>query len=149
MINKDKILRHLLYMTNNMPNKQEDLYKWNRWLGYIQGQVVVLGLTSLGDCIEVNRGSVESGLLKCRISVSDELKKMYKLNKNDDINYLALKWEDDSDDVIDNHIDDESCECSICKIKNTLYESSPEKFRWICTCNDNDSLMCVLHTPMG
>jgi hypothetical protein len=63
---KEKALAHLLWMCHNMPNKEDNPFKWNRWLGYIQGQLVLLELISLSACKDLNKQSLyESGFKTC------------------------------------------------------------------------------------
>lgn len=43
---------HLLWMLENMP---DDAYKYNRWLGFIQGCLATLGLRTIQQMREDNR----------------------------------------------------------------------------------------------
>lgn len=50
-----KTRNHLKWMINEMKTKEFSQGKFNRWLGYIQGVMVVQGLTSLNKERERNR----------------------------------------------------------------------------------------------
>ncbi len=60
-MNEELLLAHLLWMCSNMPDKKEKEMKWNRWLGYMQGQCVALGIMTLDYCKQSNKSSLDYG----------------------------------------------------------------------------------------
>ena len=63
---EEELLEHIVYMLGHMPDRLDNPYKWNRWLGYIQGQLVALELTSLQSCKAANKVSLMYGLEMCK-----------------------------------------------------------------------------------
>ena len=67
-------------MCINMPVKEDDPHKWNRWLGFIQGQLVALNLTSIRACKEENKSSLKSAFNYSRSIIDEELKRIHGLD---------------------------------------------------------------------
>ena len=68
----DQVLSHLLWMCANMPNREDNPYKWNRWLGFIQGCCVSYGLANIETMKNANKISLDSGLQYCKYMFENE-----------------------------------------------------------------------------
>lgn len=76
---EDMSLRHLLWMCHNMPHKEDNPYKWNRWLGFIQGQMVAMRLMTIKQCKEANKRTLMFGRDECWRAIVVELRNIHAL----------------------------------------------------------------------
>ncbi len=69
-------LDHLLYMTNNMPIKEDNPFKWNRWLGFIQGAMWDMDIFTIDELKFYNKNGLQSALDKLNHKIRMEIAKM-------------------------------------------------------------------------
>ncbi len=76
---EDMQLRHLLWMYYNMPQREDNPFKWNRWLGFIQGALWALRLLTITQCKDENKKSLNNGWEKCFGPIANELSAIHNL----------------------------------------------------------------------
>lgn len=57
-----QVKKHLKGMILRMPNREDNPFKWNRWLGFMQGVVWMLGKRSIDELKQANKESLNAGL---------------------------------------------------------------------------------------
>ena len=61
-MDRKTLYRHVLWMLKNMPNKEDNPFKWNRWLGFLQGICFMDDLLSIKELKFLNKQGLNSAL---------------------------------------------------------------------------------------
>jgi len=85
-MNEKTLIRHLIWMCRNMPNREDNPYKWNRWLGFVQGGCVSLGMASIEQFMAVNKRSLNEGLTFAATQIRNRAETLFGPN----IPFLSL-----------------------------------------------------------
>jgi hypothetical protein len=80
-------------MIYNMPNKTDNPFKWNRWLGFIQGVCFTEGLLTLDEMKKANKVSLNNGLSKATEVIELRAHNVLGVPLADDLDDWALRLE--------------------------------------------------------
>ncbi len=61
-MNEGEITEHIKSMIEQMPSRIDNPYKWNRWLGFMQGCLYCIGWRTIEQMKKDNKGGLASAL---------------------------------------------------------------------------------------
>ena len=93
-----KLYRHILWMLRNMPNKEDNPRKWNRWLGFLQGLCFNEGLLSIAELKLANKSSLMIGFDLVSMALTAEARMVFRHPEPYSLDDHVKRWEDSSDD---------------------------------------------------
>ena len=81
-MNIDKNLEYLRDMVGRFPIKEDNPYKWNRWLGFVQGALWAMNFNTVEVLKNENKGGLVQAFNKIHARVRIEIVKRREINDN-------------------------------------------------------------------
>lgn len=97
-MDREKLYRHILWMLRNMPNKEDNPFKWNRWLGFLQGVCFNEGHLSIKELKILNKLGLNAAFESIRNVFKHEACIVLKKSPKYHLIGEEKRWEDISDD---------------------------------------------------